>query len=319
MPVAFRSATTGYSDYTGTGFVLNRPTGVAANDALIAAISTKFLGGPITLPAGFTLFRTIRMCGNGSAPTNYDTVGNETGGRLFLAYKIATASEPSSYSFTAPSSTKWSGALLAYSGTARPVPINAEVGRPTFEIITNGYNDYWYQGVWSHCFPQFTTTVENTVLLAIFASDGYSTFYTPNGFATQRANLTSYYNTNPLAVFEAAQAWAGTRNSECSYTDPNCFGAAALVALEPFNGNIISAGASLGGIFSAEAALTYPTTHEVSAILSGTFTGSLSTLDENPFVREAHANLNGVFTGRLDRLDLPDLSYVIHWTRKGYR
>lgn len=57
----------------------------------------------------------------------------------------------------------------------------------------------------------------------------------------------------------------------------------------------------------------------MSAILSGTFTGSLSTLDENPFVREAHANLNGVFTGRLDRLDLPDLSYVIHWTRKGYR
>ena len=102
MPVAFRSATTGITDHTGTGFVQNRPTGVAANDALIAAILTKFLGGPDHAAGGFTLFRTIRMCGKRSAPTTTTPWVTRPGGRLVLAYKIATASEPlKRYSFTA--------------------------------------------------------------------------------------------------------------------------------------------------------------------------------------------------------------------------
>ncbi len=102
MGVAFRSANSSLDSNTTTVTVNNAP-GVAANDLLLVFLLelANFSSATYTPPAGFTAGPTI-------------AAGGAAGGSLAVFYKTATATEPSTYTFTASVSAVFFSAVLAY-------------------------------------------------------------------------------------------------------------------------------------------------------------------------------------------------------------
>jgi len=127
----------------GRSLTINKPTGTVQGDLLLAAISVD--GTPnVSPPTGWT---TIREGNSGSQV------------RLEVYYKVAGASEPSSYTF------RWSrynlrqaaGAILRYSGVDTTNPINASgIGSGTTISPTA---------------PSVTTTVTDTMVVRIYGAD----------------------------------------------------------------------------------------------------------------------------------------------------
>jgi hypothetical protein len=127
----------------GRSLTINKPTGTVQGDLLLAAISVD--GTPnISPPTGWT---TIREGNSGTQV------------RLEVYYKVAGASEPSSYTFT------WSryntqqaaGAILRYSGVNTTAPINTSgIGSGTTISPTA---------------PSVTTTVTDTMVVRIYGAD----------------------------------------------------------------------------------------------------------------------------------------------------
>lgn len=106
--VAFRAATCGnfteafWPPYSMT---LNKPTGTATGDLMIASISTSGWYSANSGPSGWT-----ELASNGSSSTTY--------------YKVASASEPSSYTFTGPSGGgNLAGGIASFSGVDPNTPI----------------------------------------------------------------------------------------------------------------------------------------------------------------------------------------------------
>ena len=97
----FRSAATG-SAKDASGVTVNKPSGVATGDLLLAALDVRRAPN-ITAPAGWTLIRTTT---------------NGTAMRQAVYYRIATASEPSSYRWTFSDTRSAAATILAYRGAA---------------------------------------------------------------------------------------------------------------------------------------------------------------------------------------------------------
>lgn len=102
-PIVYRSANT--AGGTGLARTINKPTGTAEWDILVAVIYSAGDPGTTTLPSGWAEWNT--------APDATTTIH----GRLY--WKRATASEGASYTWTSTNITNWSGCILAFSGAAR--------------------------------------------------------------------------------------------------------------------------------------------------------------------------------------------------------
>ncbi len=148
------------------GLVLNVPAGTQAGDVMVATIATRpansnptnIAAKTICEPAGWTLVR--------------DTINNNGGGtgggglRLTTYVRVATASEPASYSWyaqlnnpsTSPATVFVSGAggIASYSGVDNVAPVNVEAGNFTASSL-------------NHTGNSITTTVTNTMLVASHA------------------------------------------------------------------------------------------------------------------------------------------------------
>jgi hypothetical protein len=109
--IAFRSASSA-SIKPGNSISVARPAGLQTGDVMLAAVNVS--GAPNTLasPAGWT-------------PLRADANGN--GFKQFVFWKVATASEPSSYAWGLGGSFGAAAAIVAYSGvdTAAPLVVNA--------------------------------------------------------------------------------------------------------------------------------------------------------------------------------------------------
>lgn len=108
-----------------------KPTGVVANDVMIAAIHSGWCGASsITPPAGWTLINSTSNTGPGCGSTNTQIL-------LATYYKVATASEPSAYVFTGSSSQYLVGGIVAYTGVNISSPINASSSFGAQEACAN--------------------------------------------------------------------------------------------------------------------------------------------------------------------------------------
>lgn len=103
-----------------TNVAITKPTGVAPNDVMIAAIHSGWCNGSsaVTPPAGWILINNTSNTGSGCGSGN-------TTIQLSTFYKIATAAEPSTYTFTGSTTQMYVGGIVAYSNVNIVSPINA--------------------------------------------------------------------------------------------------------------------------------------------------------------------------------------------------
>ena len=134
---------------------VNKPAGVLSGDLLIAYISKTMYGVGDLAPSGWTLIRTD---------------SNSSCCRSGIYYKVATSSEPASYTWNiAGSETYGIGTIQVYRGADTTSPINAHGA-------TTPISGTSYQA------PSITTTVADTRLVTFFvARNGTATWTPPTG------------------------------------------------------------------------------------------------------------------------------------------
>lgn len=144
--VAYRDVGTGSSG-GATTVVVSKPTSTATDDVMVAVIAVR--GGTavtgVTSP-GWTQINTLAS-------------GTSSGVRSAAFYRVATALESSSYTFTlAPAtSQKASGIIVSYSGVDTASPIDASNVQANATATT------------TMTAPSITTTVANTMLVALYS------------------------------------------------------------------------------------------------------------------------------------------------------
>jgi hypothetical protein len=103
VAVAQRGSTTTATTANGTSVTANKPTGVVAGDLLLAIFTRNDQG--VTAGSGwFTVFEQ----------NNFATTGNHFESGIY--WKIATGSEPTTYSFSVPVAAPLAVAVMAFSG-----------------------------------------------------------------------------------------------------------------------------------------------------------------------------------------------------------
>ena len=132
--VAYENHTTAARSTDGTTLVLNVPSGTVAGDLLLAAIAID-TNETVTAP-GTGVWTLVNQGVNGTAVT------------LAVFYRVASGSEPTSYTFSWAGNEQAAGVMLRYSGvdTATPLDLAAVAGTgtttaptaPTITTVTNG-------------------------------------------------------------------------------------------------------------------------------------------------------------------------------------
>ena len=187
--VAFRSANSGFLVGAGA-LTVPRPAGMAVNDVLIVAVAVRPIAATITpVEAGWTL---VRRTDNAAANAN----------SLAIYRKVITnlALEPAAnYTFTiAGGATHATGGIQAFSGVDNTNPVDVENGQTT----PNATN---------HSTPNITTTVSNTIVVAIFS------FASADAWAPVTAGLTERFDiASPAAANAVGQTTEGTTRTQAA-------------------------------------------------------------------------------------------------------
>ena len=186
-----------------TSLTINAPAGVLANDVMVAHLVVRGSTTVITPPAGWTLIRR-------------DNTGSSIGVALYD--KIATAAEPTSYTWTFNSAQQASGGIVAYSGVNTATPVDASSGL---------YNS----GTLTTTAPSVTTTSANDRLL-YFAGVTINTTVTPPSGMTQQWITTTADTASEMADQALSSVGAtGSRVGTLGVSGHSSIG--QLVALKP--------------------------------------------------------------------------------------
>ena len=100
---------------------INLPPGTAANDAMVASVGFRPNTAVITPPAGWALIRRL------------DNAGGSTNS-LAVYGKLATISEPASYTWTFNTSTGSAGGIQSFAGVDLTNPFDGENGASTRQL-----------------------------------------------------------------------------------------------------------------------------------------------------------------------------------------
>jgi hypothetical protein len=199
-------ASSSAANATATTLTIPAPSGVQAGDVMVAGISVR--GQPaITAPAGWVL---VRQDVNGTTQ------------KQAVFYKVATASEPGSYTWTFAASRAAAGGILDYSGVNTSSPIDASGGQVNATAST------------SATAPSITTTVGGDQLVAFFCITGNNSFVPPAG-TTERYDVASNA-VSPSIAAEGAdqlQSAAGPTGSMTATASLQGQSIGQLVALRP--------------------------------------------------------------------------------------
>jgi hypothetical protein len=208
IPIVFRSASN--NDLSGSSsHTLTRPPSVVAGDVLIAMLAIGYTGDPnptITPPNGWTLIRRL----------------DRTESVAFALYwRLATGSEPASYTFTTNNQPHGVGLMLAYSGVHPTMPVVTDSGM----LVNSSGSQY--------STPSIMPAVPNTVLVATFtgygdAGDG--TWSVPAG-ATGRSAQDD--GSNRSARMFDRPAGAGTNVFTSSVSPTQDYALMHVMALRP--------------------------------------------------------------------------------------
>ena len=151
------------------------PAGTLAGDVMIAAIATTpSTGTGITAPAGWTLIKAVNQASG-------------SGSRISTFYRVATATEPASYTWTLTTShTGAVGGIVSYSGVDNSNPIDVSASAATASSST-------------HTAPTVTTTLANDMLVTVHEYASAATWTPPTGM-TERVDIASRTPNNAAGI-----------------------------------------------------------------------------------------------------------------------
>ncbi len=172
-PPSFRSQST-----TVNGTSVARPSGAQAGDLLLASLEIDADPATVTGPAGWSLLMDTPAA-----------LGTAKAYHAQVWYKVATASEPTSYSWTVAGAPYVDVAVLDYSGASTASPIDASSGR--------------YVGITATpTTDSVNTAAANDLVVAIFVDYDFGSW-------TAGPGMTQRYNVDSTSAQDAVQAAAG--------------------------------------------------------------------------------------------------------------
>jgi hypothetical protein len=166
MPTQRGTATTATAA-SGTSVTANKPTGVVSGDLLLAVFTNN--NQTVTRPSGWTqLFYTSASTGNSWSTGVY--------------YKVAGASEPSSYTFSVPSAFPLVLSITAWSGVDNTTPIGTQFADTASGSVSE-----------PHTGPAKTVTITDGRLIYVravrYAGSTVPTFSTAAGGVTELVDV----------------------------------------------------------------------------------------------------------------------------------
>lgn len=204
-----------------TSLAITKPTGVTQGDVMVAAITASGTG-TITAPSGWTAIKN----------TTQGTVLRQA-----VYYKVATASEASSYSWSLGTSRSAAGGIADYSGVNQTVPVDASATG----TAASG----------NAVAPSVTTSAANDLVIAA-AAFATTTTVTPASDTTERFDATSALGTTTAEAADFSQASAGA--TEAKTISPASSGSAWIattVALRDAGQATLSLSSTAAPTFSA--------------------------------------------------------------------
>jgi Family of unknown function (DUF6701) len=206
-------------DPASEGITINVPTGTAANDVMLAAISVRPSTTIITAPTGWTLLNRVDQgAGNSNSQAIY--------------HRTATTSEPASYiwSFSGGAITGTAGGIISYRGVDTASVIDASGGNVTASST-------------SHQANSIVTTVANTMVVSTHSFSSAQTWTEPAGM-TEQVDIASLTPPNgagiSLEMNDVIQPTAGATGNKIAVAAGSAdTGVAQIVALTPI---VISGG-----------------------------------------------------------------------------
>jgi hypothetical protein len=158
------------------------PLGVQTGDFLIAQVVVNSASTIITPPTGWNLILAAKSSSSIAEST---------------FYKVATGSEPVSYTWTFNSSQPATGGIESYINVDPVSPINVASWKYNSSTATD-------------TFTQITTTVPNTILLAFVGVSGNTTVTPPSGFTENYdINNTASSNGKTAEISQSLKSTAG--------------------------------------------------------------------------------------------------------------
>ena len=244
-------AASGTSSNTSSGVAssvtITVPSGTVSGDVLVAAIA--FNGSSATTinaPAGWNL---ILSNSNGATHT------------LATYYHVAGGSEPASYTFTlGTAGLRITGGMARYTGVDTSNPINGSIG-------TTGTASSPVTGT-------LTTTVANTMLIAVGANSNTHTYTGGSGMALRYTGTqTNGPGVGSQDLVQAAAGPSGTKTVTSASTSATY--AAQLIALQPVRSATVT---SITSDLSTATVVNQP--YSVSVLVTGTNpTGTVTVSD----------------------------------------
>ena len=196
-PPSFRSAAT-----VTNGTTVARPSGVVAGDLLLATMEVDADPVTVTPPSGWTLLLDTPAA-----------IGTADPWHAQIWYRIATASEPASYTWTVSGSPWVDIGLAAYGGVSATSPFDGFSGR--------------YAGVTTApSTGSLTTTSPNDLVVALFIDFSSSTW-------TAGAGTTKRYDFDGNTSEDVTQASPGSTGVESATSSVAGPTTAQIVALRP--------------------------------------------------------------------------------------
>ncbi|MDH3539577.1 MAG: right-handed parallel beta-helix repeat-containing protein, partial [Acidimicrobiia bacterium] len=204
----FRSVGTGSAQNT-TSITINTPPGVVAGDVMIAQVTAHEKWDEVTPPAGWTFIRSDR------------SVGQEVSQGLW--WKVASGSEPPSYTWTIDKNATMSGSISAYTGVDTSNPIDAHGG----QINSN---------TTAVQAPSITTRTQSTLLVGLWGVV-YRTSVTPPASMVERWDIDNGGGGAPQGSTSAGsdEVWAavGATGIRTATAADSASNVGQLIALAP--------------------------------------------------------------------------------------
>ncbi|MFX1519738.1 MAG: hypothetical protein ACFFCD_07450 [Promethearchaeota archaeon] len=185
---------------SGTGMIISKPTGTQDGDFMFAIVASTVAGG--------NNGSTMASAPSGWIEENDYVIDTGTGQHIYIYWKFAGASEPSSYSWTWATSCGWAGQIITLRGVDSNSPIHVE-GTTASGTDQNPNT------------PSITTTEDNCFVISLYCADGdvAVTGNPPSGTTEigldERASpgnglaIGSAYYTQTTAGSTGAKTWTG--------------------------------------------------------------------------------------------------------------
>jgi hypothetical protein len=209
--ITFRGASTGTAASGDLTLTINLPPGTAANDAMAASIAFRPNTAVVTPPAGWALIR--RLDNGGGSPNSLAIYG-----------KVATISEPASYTWTFNTSTGSAGGIQSFTGADLTNPFDGDNAASTVSALT-------------HTAPGMTTTAANDMIVTTHSFASGATWTRPTGmteaFDVSSTTVPDALGISVLGSYTVQAAVGATGNKTATASNDADTGNAHILAIRP--------------------------------------------------------------------------------------